>query len=109
MRSAGSMAGTTFSRMPEIAQLCPPVVGLALSGVVGIMAGHRPKGTRSIDARDSCASVLDFGRRPRHISAMRKWLHIAIAAVLAILAGAIAWQLLRVREPVYQGKPLKIW
>jgi HEAT repeat protein len=40
---------------------------------------------------------------------MRKWLHIAIAAVLAILAGTVAWQVLRGREPVYQGKPLKVW
>ena len=40
---------------------------------------------------------------------MRNRVHIAIAVVLAILAGAIAWQVLRGREPVYEGKPLGFW
>ena len=40
---------------------------------------------------------------------MRKQVYIALAVLLVILAGVIAWQVLRLREPVYQGKPLSVW
>ena len=40
---------------------------------------------------------------------MRKQFYIALAVLLVILAGVIAWQVLRLREPVYQGKPLSVW
>jgi hypothetical protein len=40
---------------------------------------------------------------------MRKRVYIALAVVLVALAGVIAWQVLREREPVYQGKPLRVW
>jgi hypothetical protein len=34
---------------------------------------------------------------------MRKRVQIALSVLLVILAGVIAWQVLRLREPVYQG------
>ena len=40
---------------------------------------------------------------------MRKRVYIALAVLLVILAGVSAWQVLRLREPVYQGKPLSAW
>ena len=43
---------------------------------------------------------------------MRKRVYIALAIVLVMLAGVIAWQVRqasREREPVYQGKPLSVW
>ena len=40
---------------------------------------------------------------------MRKRVYIALAVVLVLLAGVIAWQVLRLREPVYQGKTLLYW
>jgi C-terminal processing protease CtpA/Prc len=40
---------------------------------------------------------------------MRKRVHIALAVLLVILAGVSGWQVLRLREPVYQGKPLRVW
>ena len=40
---------------------------------------------------------------------MRNRVYIALAVVLAMLAGGIAWQVLSQREPVYQGKPLRFW
>ena len=40
---------------------------------------------------------------------MRKRIHIAFAVVLLALAGVIGWQVLRLREPVYQGKRLSFW
>src|ERR1035437_715646 len=40
---------------------------------------------------------------------MRKRVHIALGVLLAALAGVIAWQAVREREPVYQGKPLSVW
>jgi len=40
---------------------------------------------------------------------MRKRVYIALAVVLVALAGVIAWQALREREPVYQGKGLRVW
>ena len=40
---------------------------------------------------------------------MRERVHIALAvSTIAIVAG-IAWLVLRVEEPVYQGKPLSVW
>ena len=40
---------------------------------------------------------------------MRKRLQIALALFLVSIAGVIAWQALRPREPVYGGKPLSVW
>ena len=40
---------------------------------------------------------------------MRKQVYIALAVLLVILAGVIAWQGLRLREPVYEDKPLSLW
>jgi len=40
---------------------------------------------------------------------MRKRVYIVLAVLLVILAGAISWQVLREREPVYQGKRLSVW
>ena len=40
---------------------------------------------------------------------MRKRVYIALAVLLVILAGVIAWQVMRLREPVYQGKRLSVW
>ena len=44
---------------------------------------------------------------------MRKRVYIALAVLLVILAGVIAWQVLRKpepkREPVYHGKGLRAW
>jgi hypothetical protein len=42
---------------------------------------------------------------------MGKRVHIALAVVLAAVAGLIAWQGLhpKEREPVYQGKALRVW
>ena len=40
---------------------------------------------------------------------MRKRVYIALAVLLVMLAGVIAWQVLRLREPVYQGKRLSVW
>jgi hypothetical protein len=40
---------------------------------------------------------------------MRKRVYIALAVLLIVLAGMSAWQGLRLREPVYQGRPLIVW
>jgi hypothetical protein len=40
---------------------------------------------------------------------MPKRVQIALAVALIILAGVSAWQGLRLREPVYQGKRLSVW
>jgi HEAT repeat protein len=40
---------------------------------------------------------------------MIKRVYIALAVLLVILAGVIAWQAMRLREPVYQGKRLSVW
>jgi HEAT repeat protein len=40
---------------------------------------------------------------------MRKRVQIALAVLLVALAGVIIWQVLREREPIYQGKPLSVW
>ena len=40
---------------------------------------------------------------------MRKRVYITLAVLLVILAGVVVWQVLRLSEPVYQGKPLKVW
>jgi len=40
---------------------------------------------------------------------MLKRVHIALAVVLVTLAATIAWQVLREREPIYQGKRLSAW
>jgi HEAT repeat protein len=40
---------------------------------------------------------------------MRKRVHIVLAVLLVMLAGVAAWQGLREREPVYQGKSLSKW
>jgi hypothetical protein len=40
---------------------------------------------------------------------MHKRVQIALAVLLAILAGVSVWQGLREREPLYQGKRLSSW
>jgi HEAT repeat protein len=40
---------------------------------------------------------------------MRKRVQIALTLLLVAVGGVIAWQVLRQREPVYQGKPLSHW
>jgi hypothetical protein len=40
---------------------------------------------------------------------MRKWVQVVLAVLLVVLAGVIVWQVLRLREPVYQGKRLSFW
>jgi len=40
---------------------------------------------------------------------MRKRVQVALAVLLVVFAGVIAWQVLRLREPVYQGKRLSFW
>jgi C-terminal processing protease CtpA/Prc len=40
---------------------------------------------------------------------MRKRVYIALAVLLVILAGVVAWQGLHERKPVYQGKRLSVW
>ncbi len=40
---------------------------------------------------------------------MRKRLQIALAVSLTVVGGVIAWQVLREREPVYNGKPASYW
>ena len=40
---------------------------------------------------------------------MRKRVQIALAVFLVTVVGVIAWQVVRLREPVYQGKPLGVW
>jgi hypothetical protein len=58
-----------------------------------------------------CASFLDFRCPPAHNSAMRKRVYIALAVVLVILAGVIAWQVLRLRStvPTWDGRSLTHW
>jgi hypothetical protein len=40
---------------------------------------------------------------------MRKRVQIALAVLLVVIAGIIGWQVLRGREPVYEGKGLTVW
>jgi carboxyl-terminal processing protease len=40
---------------------------------------------------------------------MRKRVYIALAVLLVMLASVAAWQVLRERKPVYQGKWLSVW
>jgi hypothetical protein len=40
---------------------------------------------------------------------MRKRVEIALAVLGIAILGVLAWQVLREREPVYQGKPLSAW
>jgi HEAT repeat protein len=40
---------------------------------------------------------------------MRRWVYIALAIVLVVIAGVGVWQGLREREPVYQGRRLNVW
>ena len=40
---------------------------------------------------------------------MPKRVQIALAVLLVMLAGVITWQALRLREPVYAGKPVSYW
>jgi len=45
----------------------------------------------------------------RYTAAVRKRVQIALAILLVAVIGVSEWQVLRVREPVYQGKPLSGW
>src|SRR6266481_3095062 len=47
--------------------------------------------------------------KPAHTDAMRKQVQIALAVLLVGVGGVIAWQVRRLREPVYQGKRLSLW
>ena len=40
---------------------------------------------------------------------MRKRVQIVLAVLLITVMGGIVWQVLREREPVYQGKRVSIW
>src|SRR5437868_3068840 len=40
---------------------------------------------------------------------MRKLVQFALAVLLVAIAGVIVWQVLRLRELVYKGKPLSVW
>jgi hypothetical protein len=40
---------------------------------------------------------------------MTKRPRIALAFLLVVALGGVAWQALRQREPIYQGKPLSFW
>jgi HEAT repeat protein len=40
---------------------------------------------------------------------MQRRIHFGLAALLLVLVGVIAWEVLREREPVYHGKALSIW
>ena len=56
------------------------------------------------------ADSLDFWPPSVQTKRHMRWpLKIALAVGLVVLAGLITWQLMRVREPVYQGKPLTFW
>jgi HEAT repeat protein len=55
------------------------------------------------------ASVLDLHRVPAQNDAMRKRVQFALAVLLVVLVGVIAWQIPKVREPLYQGKSLSVW
>jgi len=44
-----------------------------------------------------------------HNAAMPKRVYIALAVLLVMLASVAAWQVLRERKPVYQGKWLSVW
>jgi hypothetical protein len=53
--------------------------------------------------------VSRFPPPSAHNAVMRKRVYIALAVLLVALAGVITWQVLREREPVYQGKRLSAW
>jgi HEAT repeat protein len=40
---------------------------------------------------------------------MQKRVQMALPVLLVVLAGVVAWQVLRLQEPVYQGKGLSFW
>jgi len=40
---------------------------------------------------------------------MQKRVYIALAVLLVMLVGVIGWQVLHLREPIYQGKRLSSW
>jgi hypothetical protein len=40
---------------------------------------------------------------------MRKRVQIALAVLLVVIVGGIAWLVWPAREPVYQGKGLRVW
>jgi len=50
-----------------------------------------------------------FPPPPWHTAAMRKRVQIALAVLLVAIVGMVVWQVLREREPVYQGKRLTVW
>lgn len=39
----------------------------------------------------------------------RRGVRLALCILLVAVAGAVAWQVLRVREPVYRGRPISFW
>ena len=58
---------------------------------------------------DEYRNALESRYHPGILAAMRKRVRIALAVLLVAIVGVIAWQVLREREPVYQGKPLSVW
>jgi hypothetical protein len=38
----------------------------------------------------------------------KRW-RIVLAILIVAMVGGVVWQVLRQREPVYQGKPLSVW
>jgi len=58
---------------------------------------------------DTSATLSNSTINLRYTAAMRKRVQIALAFLLVAIAGVIAWQVLHLREPAYQGKRLSVW
>ena len=54
-------------------------------------------------------NVLDFHRYRVHHAVMRRRVQIAVAVLLVAIAGVLAWQVFRSRQPTYQGRTLLFW
>jgi len=63
-------------------------------------SGTNPKARHGI----AVGQPQDFSISAASSVAMQKQVQIALAVLLVILAGVIGWQVLRLREPVFQGK-----
>ena len=108
-----------LSRPPRERAFAPSTVGpeAALAAArgpaaFGVATAAFP-GRRGLVAEASVARrhFLDFRRLLVNTPAMRTRVQIAVALFLVLLAGAIAWHGLRPqeREPLYQGKGLRVW
>src|SRR5436309_9540046 len=56
-----------------------------------------------------CRNVLEFRHHLGILPPCEKRVQIALAVLLVAVGGVITWQALRLREPVYQGRPLIVW